>query len=119
MATFVEGFCGYLPTLRALLGGSSRIDSKVEHCEVTHAPFHLQLCQNGPDVAQSEWRFRPYQFPLFQGERRGGFAELVVSLQFMTNLLSKGLTKTWPASLSRQQSGAYLVGGDRQRPCLG
>jgi len=92
VATFVEGFCGYLPTLRALLGGSSRIDSKVEHCEVTHAPFHLQLCQNGPDVAQSEWRFRPYQFPLFQGERRGGFAELVVSLQFMTNLLSKGLT---------------------------
>ena len=27
VATFVEGFCGYLPTLRALLGGSSRIDT--------------------------------------------------------------------------------------------
>ena len=42
VATFVEGFCGYLPTLRALLGGSSRIDTDeldtgtcslvVEHC---------------------------------------------------------------------------------------
>ena len=27
VATLVEGFCGYLPTLRALLGGSSRIDT--------------------------------------------------------------------------------------------
>jgi hypothetical protein len=30
-------------------------------------------------VAQSERRFRP-SFPLFQGQRRGGFAELVVSM---------------------------------------
>src|SRR5215831_6257908 len=43
------------------------IDCKVEQCEVTHSPFDLQLCPNGPDVAWSERRLRPYQLPLVPG----------------------------------------------------
>src|SRR5258707_15882009 len=43
------------------------IDRKVERCEIAHAPFDLQLCPNGPDVAQSERRFRSYELSLVPG----------------------------------------------------